>query len=74
MYQSESKVTFTVSQAADPYSNTKPCSYAVQPEISSTDGRQYTDHDICDHPDRCSCMYWRNPYIPQKEKIKQNYK
>lgn len=32
-------------------------------EICSADGRQYTDHDICDHFDRGCGMYWRNPCI-----------
>ena len=39
-------------------------------EICSADGRQYTDHDICDHFDRGCGMYWRNPCISQKEKIR----
>ena len=45
------------------YCDSESGSDTYKSEICSADGRQYTDHDICDHFDRGCGMYWRNPCI-----------
>ena len=61
--QSESTVTFTVITGSSSYCDSESGSDTDKSEICSADGRQYTDHDICDHFDRGCGMYWRNPCI-----------